>query len=274
MKASYSLLLTILISGIVFIRCTPAADHEHPHEHEEEHADASKEFYELKVYHVSSPEQKTLVENYLCNAAIPAMNRLGIETVGTFTPVEAENGEDKIYVLTSFSSLDQFASLQDKMMADPTFQQAGAEYLDIAHPDKAYERLESRLLVAFDSMPAMEVPSLTATHPDRLFELRSYESYSEKKGLAKVRMFDAGGEVAIFKKLGFEPVFFSRALTGSEQPNLVYMVTYPDTTSQRELWNEFRSDPDWAAIKDLPEYANTVSKIHSHMLKPLACSQI
>ena len=272
MKTNYLLPLTILISGLFLIRCTPPADHDHDHPHE--HADAAKEFYELKVYHLSSPEQKTLVENYLCNAAIPAMNRLGIETVGAFTPMETEEGEDKIYVLTPFSSLDQFSSLQDKMMADPAFQQAGATYLDIPHPNKAYERMDSRLLVAFDSMPAMEVPSLTTTHPDRLFELRSYESYSEKKGLAKVSMFDAGGEVAIFQKLGFEPVFFSRALTGSEQPNLVYMVTYTDTTHHRELWNQFRSDPDWAAIKDLPEYSNTVSKIHSHMLKPLACSQI
>ena len=111
---------------------------------------------------------------------------------------------------------------------------------------------------------------------DRVFELRSYESYSEKKGIAKVKMFDAGGEVTIFKDLGFHPVFFARALTGDEQPNLIYMVTYKDGTeeSRKAQWDLFVNDDRWKAIKDLDEYANTVSKIHSIMLKPLPGSEI
>jgi len=233
----------------------------------------AKEFYELKVYHLSSPGQQQLVEDYYENAAIPALNRLGISPVGVFTPMDTSGGL-KVYTLTPYASIDQFVITPAQLMEDAAYRQAGAPYLDIAHPDKAYERIESTLLMAFDSMPAISIPSGTAAGGPRIFELRSYESYSEIKGLAKISMFNEGKEVHIFKRLGFEPVFFSQAITGTQQPNLVYMITFDDLAEKDSLWKAFRDDSEWAAIKDLPEYANTVSKIHSDLLVPTDFSQL
>lgn len=233
----------------------------------------SKEVYELKIYHLSSPAQQVLVENYLKDAAIPALNQLGIGPVGVFTPMDTSAGL-KVYSLTPFESIQEFANTPAKLMDDVGYKEAGKAYLDIAHPDKAYERMESSLLMAFDSMPAITTPSGTAEGKPRLFELRSYESYSEVKGIAKIHMFNEGREIPIFERLGFEPVFFGQAITGTQQPNLVYMITFDDMAEKEALWKAFGSDPAWAAIKDLPAYANTVSKIHSTMLVPTGFSQL
>ncbi|MEM8891030.1 MAG: NIPSNAP family containing protein [Bacteroidota bacterium] len=215
-----------LIVLLIFGACQPPAE-EKPME--EEMPPPSKEFYELRNYELSSPEQFSAVANFLKDAALPAMKRQGIGPIGMFSPIDTAKDGNYISLLLPFNSLDVFAELQDKMMADQAYLSTGATHLDMAHPAKAFERIDSRLLVAFDSMPKMEVPTIHDT-PERVFELRSYESYSEKKGIAKVKMFDAGGEVTIFKDLGFHPVFFARALTGDEQPNLIYMVSYKDGT--------------------------------------------
>ncbi|MEL6255760.1 MAG: NIPSNAP family protein [Bacteroidota bacterium] len=235
----------------------------------------SKEFYELRNYELSSPEQFNAIANFLKDAALPAMKRQGIGPIGMFSPIDTAKDGNYISLLLPFNSLDAFAELQNKMMKDQAYLSAGASHLDMAHPAKAFERIDSRLLVAFDSMPKMEVPAIH-DNPDRVFELRSYESYSEKKGIAKVKMFNEGGEVTIFKDIGFHPVFFAQALTGDEQPNLIYMVSYKDGSEEtiKAQWGLFINDDRWKAVKDLEEYANTVSKIHSIMLKPLPGSDI
>lgn len=234
----------------------------------------SREYYEWRTYHLSSQTQQNHVLSYLKNAALPTLNRLGITPVGVFTEMDTAKGLN-VHLLIPYKSLNQFAETPIKMMADPQYSTAGAAYLDLENPeDKAYDRVESRLLAAFDSMPHIAVPKAKTAGRSHFFELRSYESFSEKKGLSKISMFNEGREVAIFQKLGFDPVFFSQAITGTEQPNLVYMITYDDMESKDELWNKFRTDPAWEAIKDLPEYANTVSKIHSHLLLPTDFSQL
>lgn len=236
---------------------------------------STKEYYEWKNYELANADQFTAVAAFLKDAAIPAMKKQGVGPIGLFSPVDTAKDGNYISLLVPFSGLEQFASLQEELLEDPAFLAAGASHLNTPHPQKPFERIDSRLLVAFESMPKMEVPSIH-DNPERVFELRSYESRTELKGKAKVKMFNAGGEVPIFKNLGFHPVFFATALTGSEQPNLVYMVTYENGKEEtvKAKWDAFRTAPGWVAIKDLPEYKNTVSKIHSIMLKPLPGSEI
>lgn len=235
----------------------------------------SKEFYELRNYELANAEQFTAVSAYLKDALIPALKKNGIGPIGLLAPRDTAKDGNYITMLIPYNSLEQFASLQETVINDPNFLQAGSSHLQVEHPNKMFDRIHSRLLVAFDSMASMEVPALYGT-PERVFELRSYESASELKGKAKVKMFNKGGEVPIFKTLGFQPVFFATAITGEELPNLVYMVTYKDGAEEtiKSKWQSFSKDPRWEAIKGLPEYANTVSKIHSIFMVPLDGSEI
>ncbi|MCH5689882.1 hypothetical protein LWM68_40030 [Niabella sp. W65] len=68
-------------------------------------------------------------------------------------------------------------------------------------PNKAgvYDRMETVLMKAFENAPVLQKPGLTNTKTDRVYELRSYESGTEKLARNKVQMFNKGGEVDIFK---------------------------------------------------------------------------
>ena len=246
--------------------------------HDQGDAHSSKEYYELREYQISSEDQQSQVLAYLKDAAVPGLNRQGISPVGVFTltddTTDAADGLN-VYMLIPYQSLDQFVEAPDKLMADEAHNSAGAAYLNVSDRENpAFDRIHSTLMVAFDSMPKMEVPSLTAGNQDRIFELRSYESFSEKKGQKKIDMFNIGGEVPIFKNIGAQPVFFAKAITGIEQPNLVYMTTFKDMEDNKAKWDAFRTDPGWVAIKDLEEYKNTVSKIYKYYLSPTDFSQL
>ncbi len=248
-------------------------DHDHGEVHDSDHAHHGKEYYEHRVYEINNEVQQEKVKTFIAEALIPAYHRHGIESVGAFENIDPAEQGYEVHVLVPLEKFEDFEHLYDNIYSDQAFLTVGAEYLNLSDPEQqAFDRINSSLLVAFDSMPQMAVPE--AEGDDHVFELRSYESFSELKGRKKVSMFDEGGEVTIFSDLGFKPVFFAEALTGDQVPNLVYMVTYPKSSDRKSYWDKFQNDPRWVAIKDLPEYAETVSKIHSHMLKPIAGSDI
>ena len=54
-------------------------------------------------------------------------------------------------------------------------------------------------------------------------------------------------EVAIFERLGAEVVAIWQRL---DNPNtLVWMLAYTDGEHRDKVWDEFRSDPEWLALK-------------------------
>lgn len=232
---------------------------------------SGREFYELRVYSLKTAQQQKLVEAYFKDAFIPALNRLGCKAVGVFTELKPA-GQTKIYALIPYNSWDDFISVQDKLAADPDYLQAGVPYLNAPATDPAYERIESSLLKAFVHMAKMRVPE----QKPRIFELRRYEHASESAGKKKLEMFNDAGEIDIFKRLGFNPVFFGETLIGELRPNLIYMITFDDMAAHDSHWKAFGSDPEWKKISAIPEYADAklVSHITSTILQPCDCSQI
>ena len=55
-------------------------------------AKPSPSYYEMRVYRFANEAQKKVVENYWQLAAIPAINRLGIPTVGVFSEADQKEG--------------------------------------------------------------------------------------------------------------------------------------------------------------------------------------
>ncbi|MEI9809692.1 MAG: hypothetical protein WDO16_18540 [Bacteroidota bacterium] len=51
-----------------------------------------------------------------------------------------------------------------------------------------------------------------------MYELRSYESATEKIFKNKVQMFNEGDEIGLFKKLGFNAVFYSEVIAAAKCP--------------------------------------------------------
>ncbi|UHG94315.1 NIPSNAP family protein [Spirosoma oryzicola] len=235
------------------------------------HQSQSPEFYELRIYSLKNGKQLTILNNYWQQAAIPALNRLGSKNIGVFTEYLPQ-GFTKLAVVIPFNSMDDYLKVSDQLAKDSAYQQAGADYLNAEATAPAYERIESSLLKALADMPRLEVPP----KKQRLFELRRYESHNETAGKKKIEMFNQGGEIAIFKRVGLTPVFFGETLIGPMRPNLTYMLTFDDMAEHDQNWRTFGGDPEWKKISSMPEYADAkiISNINRTFLVPTAYSQI
>jgi hypothetical protein len=235
--------------------------------------EASREFYELRTYEMQTGNRKAVLNEHLEKACIPAMNRLGIKPVGVFTVVAGTNALN-LFVLFPYPSLEQFLSAPARLAADAEYQKASALYLSASIDSPAYTRYESTLLWAFKNVPRVRVPAETTGKQPRLFELRIYESHSETAAQKKIEMFNDGGEIGIFDRVGLRSVFFGQTLVGRRQPNLVYMTVHQDMVAREKTWEAFRNSPDWKALSSNPVYANTVSATTVVFLRPAAYSQI
>jgi hypothetical protein len=236
-------------------------------------ADAGQpQYYELRVYTTKSQDQQKLVGDYWQNAAIPAYNRMGIEPVGVFTELR-DSATNKIYVLIPCDSLDAFASVPSRLASDAVYQAAAADYLGRTKSSAAYERIESSLNVAFDSMKKLAAPPSAATQKPWIFEMRTYQSPSEGKGINKVQMFNSG-EVPLMQEVGLCPVFFAQTLVGSQMPNLVYMVSGENMEEHNKHWQLFKDAPVWKKLSGDPQYKDNVSRTISIFLKRIPGSQI
>lgn len=232
---------------------------------------SASEYYELRIYQLKDEVQQQLVEDFLKNAAIPVLSVLGVKHVGVFTEMKP-TGQTKLFVLIQYNNIDHFNTVTDQLANDEELLSKGAAYLNAPAKQPAYERIESSLLKAFTHMPSLMAPEKKT----RILELRQYQSASEEAGKRKIDMFNNQGEINIFKRLGFNPVFWGETVIGTQRPNLTYMLTFDDMAAKDAHWKAFGSDPEWKKIRSIPENADAllVSKITSTLLVPTEYSQI
>ena len=228
------------------------------------------QYYELRIYSTKSAGQQQQINEYWQNAGVPAYNRMGIQPIGIFTELQ-DSATNKIYVLIPCNSLEEFAAVPAKLAADADYQKAAAKYLSASKSDAAYERFESSLLVAFDGMKHLAIPP--ADKKPNIFELRTYMSSSEGKGLNKVQMFNSG-EIPVMQEVGLAPVFYGRTVIGAKMPCLTYMLSGENLEAHKKHWQGFSANPVWKKLNTDPQYENNVSGIISIMLKRMPASQI
>jgi len=228
---------------------------------------AKREYFELRQYHLLNRAKTGVVGDFLREVGIPAMNRIGIKPVGVFTAMYGPSSST-LYVLLVHKSLESVVQSSARLLADSEFQKSSFVNATLSEP--AYVRIESSLMVAFKNMPYLEVPE----KKPRIFELRTYESHSIKAAKKKIEMFNEGGEIAIFKKTGLQPVFFGETIIGPKLPNLTYMLVFDDMAMRDKKWGTFGSDPDWKKLRANPAYKDTVSNITDIILRPAGYSQI
>jgi hypothetical protein len=233
---------------------------------------ATRQYFELRRYHLLPGTKQRAFSAFIGDAAIPAMNRAGVGRVGAFTVVYGENAPSLLLVL-AHQTLDSVVSLRERLASDAVYTRAGAAILDAPMSDPAFVRVESTLLRAFDAMPTLEPSAGAGTATPRIFELRTYESHSDRAALNKLKMFNAG-EVPIFRRAGLTPVFFGETVIGAKMPSLTYMLTLPNMSARDAAWASFSQDPEWKTLSADPQYRDNVSAISDIILQPTAYSQI
>jgi hypothetical protein len=257
----------ILIAGMIILTSSTVMNT--PDRGARSAAVQSAEFYQLKIYTFSTDEQMTMTDNYLRDAFLPGIKRLGIKNVGVFkTRLSVNDTVKKTYLLIPFTSFSQFQKLEEGLARDGAYLAAGKEYLEAKHDRAPYRRMESILLEAFEDMPFIKAPDLDGERSQRVYELRSYESPTEAYHNLKVDMFNAGGEMKLFERLQFNAIFYGRVISGSKMPNLMYMTSFSGEASRNAHWDAFSKSPEWAELKAMPKYLNTVSHIDIRFLYP------
>jgi hypothetical protein len=241
-------------------------------------ASASKiDFYQIKIYHLKTDAQEKTVDDYLQKAYLPALHRCGIAKVGVFKPFISDPAavvEKLIYVFIPLKSFDGVLELDKKLAKDQQYAIDGKAYLDAAYSDIPYERLESIVLRAFEDAPNFMLPKLKSPMKERVYELRSYESPTEKYYQNKVQMFNKGDEIGLFKRLNFNAVFYGEVISGSRMPNLMYLTTFENKADRDEHWKAFSADDYWKKLSAMPEYQHNVSKNDTKFVYPTDYSDI
>lgn len=236
---------------------------------------ADRDYYQIKIFTLSDNAQEERMDQYLEAAYIPALHRAGIGKVGVFKPTEEDTAAGNIIIVwIPFRSLEQLEELPGNLNTDAEYLAAGKDYLEASFDNAPYERIESTLLKAFRDMPQFAAPTFSSLPGERIYELRSYESATERIFERKVEMFNEGGEMELFRKLEFNAVFYAEVISGSSMPNLMYMPAFSDMKARQEHWDAFRNHPDWKAMSGMEKYQNTVSHITSYLLHPTDYSDI
>jgi hypothetical protein len=233
---------------------------------------APRVYIELRRYHLLPGAKQRAFGTFVGDVAIPAMNRAGVGRVGAFTVVYGENAPSLLLVI-AHQTLDTVVSLRERLASDAVYARAGAAILDAPLSDPAFVRVESTLLRAFDAMPTLEPSAGAGAKTPRIFELRTYESHSDRAALNKLKMFNAG-EVPIFRRAGLTPVFFGETVIGATMPSLSYMLTFSDISARDRAWAAFGQDPEWKTLSADAQYRDNVSTISDIILQPTAYSQI
>lgn len=236
-------------------------------------AENSREYYVLRHYELSSGPSVKLAHSFFQDALIPAANRLGIRPIGAFSNVVGPNSPT-LHILLPSASLETLVRLDSRLAADSEYLKTGAPFLEAPAATPAYNRMESSLMIAFEGWPRIQAPASALSH-SRIFELRTYESPSDRDHARKVEMFNSG-EFEIFHRAGFRSVFFGDTLVGSRMPNLTYMLAFDDLGERDKLWSAFGSLPEWKKLSGSSRYAfeEIVSSITNVILSPTAYSQI
>lgn len=220
-----------------------------------------KELYELRTYEMKFGGNQNTLKNYLKKTLQPTLKEIG---VNHFLVLEGLGMSEpkKIWVLISYP--DPSIYLQAQNLADnKVYQEKASIYNAIPQEEKLYNRFTSSLLLAFEGMPQMDGLIDDAT----IFELRTYEGYSEDAVRRKIAMFN-NEELPLFHEVGLHPVFFGEMISGPYRPSLVYMLHFKDMEERDANWAKFGSHPDWHEMRAKEEYANSVSNIRREFLVP------
>ncbi len=229
----------------------------------------SREFYQLKTYYFDTNEQETITEEYFRNSLIPALHRQNIRNIGVFKPRPHETDTTKsILLLIPYESMGQFIGLDEALIKDSIYVATGSKFINASHENPPYSRIQSILMRAFENMSSMFTPQFEEPKANRIYELRSYESPTEEYYKRKVAMFNEGGEIKLFDRLGFKAVFYAEVISGPNMPNLMYMTTFSDQETRDNLWKAFFDSPEWQELLTFPKYEHTVSHADIYFLYP------
>lgn len=225
-------------------------------------SDSEKELYELRTYELKFGGNQKILKDYLIEVFQPALKRIGVNHFMLFKEL-GDSNPTKLIALISYPNTSVYLKAQN-LYTDSDYVTQAKAYHSLPPDQALYNRFTSSLLMAFDGMPKLT----GAIEGASLFELRTYEGFSEDAVKRKIKMFNIE-EISLFLKTNLHPVFFGEMIAGPYRPCLTYMLSFKDMAEHDASWKSFINHPKWKAMSTKAEYANTVSNIQKVFLKPI-----
>lgn len=236
---------------------------------------SERECYEVRAYRLRPDGARDLLDHYLEKALLPGLRQRGCGPIGVFTEMSAKPEDvhaPTVWVVVPHRSLGSVMEIATTFNRDPKIVAAAGGYFADTRKNPAVARIDTWLSLAFPAQPRLKLPAAHA-RPNRIFELRTYESPNEERALAKIDMFN-DGEVPVMHEVGLSPVFFGQTLVGSGLPQLTYMVSAESMAAHEEHWKAFGDHPTWQRLKNDPRYFDTVNKVIQRFLAPAPYSEV
>ena len=227
-----------------------------------------KEYYELRTYSIPFNGSEQALHDYLEDTLLPALNRYGVENIGVFEAL-GDPTPKQIVLLIPYKDISAYGDVIAALAADTNYLEKRKAYDAVPHNKRVYTRFSSSFYIAFDGLPQIVKPK----EGSQLFELRTYEGYSEDAVRRKVKMFNEE-EFSIFDATGLHSVFFGEQVSGPMMPALTYMLSFSSMEERDANWKKFIVYSVWKRVSGLEEYAHSVSDIKRTFLKPLSYSQL
>ncbi|RWY53669.1 NIPSNAP family protein [Mucilaginibacter gilvus] len=227
---------------------------------------ASRYYYQIKIYRFKDKAQQQTVDTYLKEYYLPTLHKMGFKNIGVFKTQESDTAR-RTYVFVPFKSWKALEGFGQKIAALGDEATTGKDYINADSKTPPYTRTETMILSAFSTRLEPKAPTLTGDRAARVYELRSYESPTEKYHYNKVKMFDSG-ETDLFDRINSNAVFYGSVVAGSHMPNLMYMTCYADMKDRDKHWEAFGAAPEWKALTAQDQYKNNVSKNEIVFLHP------
>ena len=105
-----------------------------------ERANDPGDFIELIKYRLMPGTKKNQVRDFYKNAAIPALNKMGISPIGVFTPMFGTN-DPTLYIMIPHKNIESFLTLPARMLANEDLMKAGTDFMNTTISDPAYIRM-------------------------------------------------------------------------------------------------------------------------------------
>jgi len=221
-----------------------------------------RQLIELRTYEMKfGGSGQGMLMSYLNDALAPALKRLGCPVFRIMKELGNEEPA-KVWVMIAYPDAATYVAAQE-LSADEAYNAVAKAYHAVPADKPVFSRYQSQLLQAFTGMPEVANPGPEAG----LFELRTYEGYSEDATRRKIKMFNVE-ELDLFHETGLHPVFFGNMISGPYRPALVYMLHFKDMAERNANWGKFGPHPKWKAMVAKEEYANSVSNIRKAFLVP------
>ena len=200
-------------------------------------------FYLVENFYLRHSTQLARINQFMSQGFLPSAAKL-TSAPKIFLEAQVAAHTPQFMTVMGLSSLDELASLRDRLRGDKTYQKAFAEWEN--GPEPPYEHYSQTLLKTADYCPAVESPQQQGK--GRFYELRIYHSPTWMQ-LAALHERFAGPEIKIFHRSGIHPILYTETALGTNMPNLTYLIPWDSLAAREKAWDAFQADPEWVKVR-------------------------